>query len=177
MKKAPIPARKLVMGGIPVAIGSHAGKTIYVSSDHRGFALKKRLSAALRRKGWRVADMGPRREVPVDYPLTAARAARAVGRTAGTRGVGIGICGSSIGMMIAAAKVRGVHPANPPDMKGARTTRRHNNSNFLALSAERTGFSRALAITLAWLAEPFYADPKADRRYLRRYLETARLER
>jgi len=166
----------VLAGGLRVATGSHAGKTIYISSDHRGFLMKKRLVAALRRRGWKVADLGPRRQVSTDYPLMAAKVARAVGRSAGRRAAGIGVCGSSIGMMIVAAKVAGVHPANPPDIAGARTTRRHNNSNYLALSAERTPFKRALAITLAWLAEPFYSDPAADRRYLRRYLETARLD-
>jgi len=177
MKKGVAGAQTVRVGGIQVATGSHAGKTIYISSDHRGFLLKRRLSAALRRRGWKVADRGPHRQVSTDYPLAAVRAARAVGRSGGRRGVGIGICGSSIGMMIAAAKISGVHPANPPNVAGARTTRRHNNSNFLALAAERTPFKRALAIVLAWLAEPFYSNPAADRRYLRRYLETAGLDR
>jgi len=177
MKKGVAGAETVRVGSILVATGSHAGKTIYISSDHRGFLLKKRLGAALRRRGWKVADLGPRRQVSTDYPVMAMKVARAVGRSSGRQAAGIGICGSSIGMMIAAAKVGGVHPANPPDVSGARTTRRHNNTNFLALSAERTPFKRALAIALAWLAEPFYSDPVADRRYLRRYLQTAKLDR
>lgn len=163
--------------GRRVPIGSHKGKLVVLGADHRGYWLKERLKAALRRKGWRVRDVGPRSAKPVDYPDFAARVARAVGRSAGSRAVGIGVCNSGIGMAVAAGKIRGVFPANPVTVAAARETRSHNNTNFLSLSAGRLNPRQALALAEAWLAEPFYRDPSREGRFLRRYLKTAALER
>jgi RpiB/LacA/LacB family sugar-phosphate isomerase len=163
-------------GGRTVPTGTHEGKTVIIGSDHRGFALKNTLKRGLVARGFRVVDAGPRTPAKTDYPLIAIRIARGVGPGEGRRAVGIGICGSGIGMMIPAAKIPGVHPANPATPAMARTTRLHNNSNFLSLSAERLDAKRALAIALAWLTSPFYTDPIRHASYLRRYIQTARLD-
>jgi RpiB/LacA/LacB family sugar-phosphate isomerase len=160
-----------------VPAGTHEGKTVYIGSDHRGFDLKERLKRALGARGWRVIDMGPRTRVKTDYPVIAAKIARPVGRNEGKLAVGIGICGSGIGMMIAAAKIPGVYPADPVTVAMARTTRLHNNTNFLCMSAERVDGGKALAIAEAWLRSPFYSDPEKHASYLRRYIETVRLDR
>lgn len=160
-----------------VPTGTHAGKTIVMGSDHKGVRLKAALKAALKRRGWRVTDVGPRSAKQVDYPVFAARVARRVGRAGGRRTVGIGICGTGIGMCIVASKIPGVLAANPRTVAGARETRSHNNSNFLCLGANHTPVRRALRMAEAWLAEPFGADPRRDRAYLRRYLQTIRLDR
>ncbi len=165
------------VGGIVVPLGSHLGKAVYIGADHRGFRLKEWLRRALARRGYRVTDLGTRSPARTDYPPIMARVARAVSRTRGVRAVGIGICGSGVGACIPAGKVRGVHPALCLTVAGARETRTHNNTNFLSLAAGLTPPRKALAITLAWLGTPFYTDRGRDRPYLRRFLQTARLER
>jgi len=164
-------------GGLAVPAGTHEGKLIVIGADHRGFKLKERLKRILRRRGWRVKDVGTHSPRRVDYPLIALKIARPVGASEGKRAVGIGVCGSGIGVCIVSAKVPGVFPALPRDVAQARTTRRHNNTNFLCVSAESTTTARAAAIAEAWLRTPFCQDPGRDGRYLRRYLQTARLDR
>lgn len=166
----------LSSGGRAVPIGSHAGKTIYLAGDHRGFALKERLKRALRARGWRVVDTGTHSARRVDYPVITARAARPVSRSAGRRAVGIGVCGSGIGVAIVAAKLPGVLPACPMSVTAARETRTHNNTNFLCLSSDHMSGPAALRIAEAWLGERFYTDPERDKPYLRRYLQTLKLD-
>ncbi len=171
-----IPPFTIRRGSRLIGAGSHAGKLVVMAADHRGFRLKELVKKALRRRGWRVKDMGTHSPRRVDYPVYAARAARIVGRTQGRGAVGVAVCGSSIGMCVAAGKVPGVIPANPRNVAVARLTRTHNNSNYLSLSGEAMSAKAALAVTLAWLAEPFYTDPVLHRSYLRRYLQTVALE-
>jgi len=163
--------------GTLVPVGSHAGKTVYLGADHRGFRLKEWLKPRLRRLGFRVVDVGCHSPKRVDYPVVALRIARPVGRSAGRRAVGIGVCGSSIGIALVAGKVPGVLPANPATTAAARETRTHNNTNFLALSGNSMSPRKALAVAKAWLAKPFAADPARDARYIRRYLQTIRLDK
>ena len=174
------PANKpgtLKLGGIAVATGNHAGKTVVIGSDHRGFRLKEWLKRALKKRGWKVVDKGTYSPARVDYPIVMIKVAKEVGKTAGRRAVGIGICGSGVGACIPAAKVAGVHPALCRTASSARETRTHNNSNFLSLAADFTPPRRALAITETWLASPFFTRPERDLPYLRRYIQTARLDR
>jgi ribose 5-phosphate isomerase B len=163
--------------GIAVPIGSHANKTIILGADHRGVRLKNWLKPRLRRMGFRVRDVGVHSTKRCDYPLVAARIAGPVGRTLGRDAVGIGICGSGIGISVAAGKIPGVHPAMPSTVAAARETRTHNNTNFLALSADWMTPKRALAVTAAWLTEAFFTDPRRDAPYLRRFVQTVNLER
>lgn len=167
----------LYAGGTAIPVGNHAGKLIAIGADHRGFKLKRRLIQVLRKRGWRVRDVGPYSAHRVDYPKLGAKIARIVGRSAGIKAVGIGICDSSIGMLIVAGKIRGVLPANPRTPKAARTTRAHNNSNFLSIAASEMTPAAAAKLAEAWLKAGFYADPKNDGRYLKRYLQTRALER
>lgn len=159
-----------------VAIGNHAGKTIVLGADHRGYTLKEWLKPRLKKLGYRVVDVGTRGPDRVDYPVYGVKIARPVGRTQGRSAVGIGVCGSGIGIAIAAGKVPGVLPAMPSTVAAAKETRTHNNTNFLALSADWMTPQKALAITKAWLDAAFYTDPARDRPYLRRYLQTVRLD-
>lgn len=159
-----------------VPTGSHEGKRIFIGADHRGFRLKETLKRALRRQGWKVTDLGTHSPRRTDYPIPIIKVARAVGRTEGRKAVGIGICGSGIGASIPAAKVRGVHPALVHTVARARETRSHNNTNFLSLPASELSLAEALAVVTAWLREPFYTDPLRDAAYLRRYLQTAKLD-
>lgn len=175
--KGPNRPGSLKIAGITVATGSHAGKTVVIGSDHRGYRLKEWLKHALKKRGWKVSDQGTHSPARVDYPVVMTRVAKEVGKTAGRRAVGIGICGSGIGAVIPAAKIAGVHPALCRTPAAARETRTHNNSNFLSLAADFTPPKRALAIAEAWLSSPFFTCPERDLPYLRRYLQTARLDR
>jgi len=165
------------IGGIMVATGSHAGKTVVIGSDHRGYRLKEWLKRTLRKRGWKVVDKGTNSPARVDYPVVMIKVAQEVGRTAGRKAVGIGICGSGIGACIPAAKISGVHPALCRTTAAARETRTHNNSNFLSLAADFTAPKQALAIAETWLKAPFFTKPERDLTYLRRYLQTARLDK
>jgi ribose 5-phosphate isomerase B len=177
MRKLQAKPSSIRVGGITVPTGSHEGKTVHLGSDHRGFRLKECLRKALRRRGWRVVDDGTHSPARTDYPIWIARVARAVGRSAGRKAAGIGICGSGIGACIPAAKVDGVHPALCRTITSARETRTHNNTNFLSLASDFTTNAEALKIAETWLKTPFFTDPGRDAPYLRRYLQTARLER
>ncbi|MEK7477522.1 MAG: RpiB/LacA/LacB family sugar-phosphate isomerase [Candidatus Coatesbacteria bacterium] len=163
--------------GTLVPVGPHTGKTIYLGADHRGFGLKEWLKPRLRKLGFRVVDVGTHSPKRVDYPQVALRVARPVSRAGGRTAVGIGVCGSSIGIAIVAGKLPGVLPANPATVAAARETRTHNNTNFLALSGDHMTPAKALAIAKAWLTRPFAPDPVRDARYIRRYLQTVRLDR
>lgn len=169
--------RVLRVRGRNVPVGSHEGKLIVMGADHRGYQLKKKLKRFLKRRGWKVRDVGAYSPKRVDYPLVTLNIARAIGRSEGRRAVGIGVCGSGIGMFIVAAKVSGVHPALPRTIAAARQTRTHNNTNFLSLGADVLPTTRAYRITEAWLKESFYTDPEKDQRFLRRHLQTVKLDR
>jgi len=134
---------------------------IAIGSDHRGFACKRELVAALRAAGHELRDCGAQGEEPSDYPDPAFVVGEAVGRGACDRG--ILICGSGIGVSIAANKVRGVRAALCDDVAGASASRRHNDANVLCLSGDRTPPPRAVEIALAWLAAAFEGGRHARR--------------
>ena len=106
---------------------------IAIGSDHRGFALKEGLKELLGELGHEWVDFGCQSEEPVDYPDVAQPLAEAVAR--GEFDGGILICGSGIGMSIAANKVKGVRAALCCKACSAELTRRHNDANILCLAA------------------------------------------
>src|SRR5438445_12684971 len=107
---------------------------IAVGSDHRGFEVKRRIVALLQRFNHEVRDFGPASSESVDYPDFAFEVARAVSEGQVERG--ILVCGTGIGMCIAANKVKGVRAAPCHDSITAELSRRHNDSNVLCLSAD-----------------------------------------
>jgi RpiB/LacA/LacB family sugar-phosphate isomerase len=127
--------------------------TIAIGSDHRGFPHKERLAAHLRQAGHTVLDCGCDGPESADYP----DAAFAVGEhvAAGRAEAGILICGSGIGVSIAANKVAGVRASLCIDAAAATGTRQHNDSNVLCLSGDRTTPDAAVAIAEAYLAARF----------------------
>jgi glycine hydroxymethyltransferase len=125
-----------------------------MASDHRGLALKAELRKRLESEGFEVIDYGPQSEDPVDYAEYAAPAARAVAEGKAARG--IVICGSGLGVMYTANRFPGVRAAWVGDMEAAEMSRRHNDSNMLALGADRlAGSGEAWPIVKAWLQAPF----------------------
>lgn len=123
---------------------------IAVGSDHRGFSLKEKLIQFLRQNGFEVADLGTHEKgVPSDYPDIAAKLSRRVARGAFDRG--LLICGTGIGMSIAANKIKGIRAARCVTKRDAVLSREHNDANVLALGAMTTSFKSAKDIAKAWL--------------------------
>lgn len=122
---------------------------IAIANDHRGIELKQRLLSFLEQNGHEVANMGTDTLDSVDYPDYAAKVCQQVSTGAVDRG--ILICGSGIGMNIAANKHKHVRSVRAQDEYDAEWCRRHNNANVLCLSADRIGqgsFDRIVEIFL-----------------------------
>jgi ribose 5-phosphate isomerase B len=126
---------------------------IAIGSDHRGFALKAHLFAMLSKEGHEVLDQGCAGTEPADYPDYAFKVGEMV--ASGRVERGILICGSGIGMSIAANKVRGVRAALCCAVEDARMTRRHNDSNVLVLSERRLEDPETDELVRVWLSTPF----------------------
>ncbi len=125
---------------------------IAIASDHRGVALRAAVAARLEQLGAAVVDMGPETNASVDYPVYARRVAEAVSRGECDRGVLI--CGSGIGMSIAANKFRGVRAALCHDTRTAEMCRRHNNANILVMG-ESAGEALAREMAVIWFETAF----------------------
>src|SRR5215470_5393930 len=143
---------------------------IAVGADHAGYALKDEIKRHLVSQGISVDDRGTKSNDSVDYPDFA----RAVGEevTRHSADLGILVCGSGIGMAIAANKVPGVRAANVTDEYQAQMSREHNNANVLALGARILNAQQAIAIVDKWLSSSF-----AGGRHERRVQKIADIER
>ncbi len=126
---------------------------IALGADHRGFALKEQLKAWLVRRGHAILDLGTHTDERADYPVYAQAVARAVAGRRARRG--ILVCGSGIGMSMAANRVQGVRAVLANDRRPAEMSRRHNDANVLCLGADVITPARARAILELWLATPF----------------------
>jgi len=126
-----------------------------IGSDHAGFRLKSGLVDYLRtRTDHEVVDVGTdNAEKSVDYPVYAFRVADMVGSGRADRGVLI--CGTGIGMSIAANKVNNIRAANVWDVTTARLAAKHNNANVLTLGGRLMALERAIELVDAWLTTPF----------------------
>jgi ribose 5-phosphate isomerase B len=110
---------------------------IAVGADHAGYEAKEHLKRWLAERGHDVDDLGTHGSASVDYPDFAGRVARAV--ASGAVPLGMLICGSGIGMSIAANKVAGVRAAHCTDTYQARVARQHNDANILCMGARVSG--------------------------------------
>jgi ribose 5-phosphate isomerase B len=126
---------------------------IILASDHAGLELRQELVAALKEQGAPFEDVGPTSRESVDYPDFAAKVARAVGPGKDT--LGVLVCGTGIGMSIAANKYRGVRAALCTTEFEARMARAHNDANVLCLGQRVVGVGVARGILEAFLATPF----------------------
>lgn len=126
---------------------------IIVASDHGGFRLKKEILSLLSERHIEYKDVGCGCEESVDYPDYAEPVARQV--AAGEYDLGILICGTGIGMSIAANKVAGIRCAVVSDEFSAQMSREHNNANVLALGERVVGAGLAKAIVSRWLNAEF----------------------
>lgn len=117
-------------------------KTIAFGCDHGGFDYKKAVIEHLAAAGYTVIDCGCNSSESVDYPIYADAVCNAL--TEGKADLGILICGTGIGMSIAANKHKGIRAAACENTFSARATREHNNSNVLCLGARVIGVGLAL---------------------------------
>lgn len=142
---------------------------IAIGADHRGYSLKGRIRELVESRGHTVSDRGTDSGDSVDYPDFAIPVAEMV--AAGEADRGILICGSGIGMSIAANKVRGVRAALCRSVEDAEMTRRHNDSNVLALSEKSGEDSDIEKLVTTWVDTPFEGG-----RHLRRINKIAEYE-
>src|SRR5947207_6612559 len=142
---------------------------VAVGADHAGFSLKQHLKEWLVAEGHRVVDAGTNSSDSVDYPDYAAAVARSV--SAGEAERGLLVCGTGIGMVIAANKVPGIRAGVCGDVETARLSRQHNDLNVLALAGRTTSRDAAIAIVSAWLETAFEGG-----RHQRRLAKVAGLE-
>ena len=126
---------------------------IAIGSDHRGFELKNDIIEYIKELGMDSHDYGCYSAGSVDYPDIAQAAGKAVGE--GECDYGILICGTGIGMSIAANKVKKVRAALCSDVFDAERARQHNDANVLCLSAEKQNSGSARDIVKAFLATGF----------------------
>ncbi|MCK8601923.1 ribose 5-phosphate isomerase B [Syntrophobacteraceae bacterium DRH4] len=126
---------------------------IMVGCDHGGYELKEKLVVHLRQQGHQVEDIGAHSLDSVDYPEYAVKVGRAVAGGAVERG--ILVCGSGIGMCIAANRIPGVRAVQANEPYAAKMARRHNDSNVLCLGGRFLGPGLAAEVVDVWLAEAF----------------------
>ncbi len=126
---------------------------IAVGSDHAGYVLKEQLAGELRDLGHEVLDLGVHSNDRVDYPDFGAAAGRAV--AGGDAELGLCVCGSGIGIAMAANKIPGVRAATVHDATSARLSRQHNDANVLCLGERLTEPGVASEALRAWLDAEF----------------------
>lgn len=134
---------------------------IAVGADHGGFALKQEIAAYLIAQGHQVQDFGVHSAEPADYPDVAALVARAV--TAGEAERAILVCGTGIGMSLAANKIPGIRAAVCTDCYMARMAREHNDAQILCLGGRVLGVGSALEIVQTFLSSKFSGGRHARR--------------
>ena len=136
---------------------------IVIGCDHAGFALKEVLKSTLQKHGTNVVDVGCRDLSPASYPEIGQLAVNRV--LSGECSRGILICGTGIGMSIAANRHRGIRAALCNDHLSAKLSREHNNANFLVLGGRMVGSAKAVDIMETWLHTKFQGDrhqPRLD---------------
>ena len=126
---------------------------ISIASDHAGFEQKQLLAAYLEEKGYEVHDLGPDSNDRVDYPDFAAKVAHEV--AGGVATYGVLVCGTGIGMAVAANKINGIRAVNAINTQFAELCREHNDANIVCIGARVIGPETAKMIVEAFLTTPF----------------------
>jgi ribose 5-phosphate isomerase B len=132
-----------------------------VGADHAGFALKERVRDYLESKGFEVEDLGPATLEPVDYPDYAEKVAARV--AAQEADFGVLMCGTGLGVAIAANKVPGIRAATCNDTLSAYFARAHNDANVLTMGGRLTDEATARKIVDIWLSTEFQGGRHARR--------------
>lgn len=131
---------------------------IALGSDHGGFALKQEIKVYLEQQGFEYKDYGCFDEQSCDYPVYAKAVANAI--VGGECDKGILICGTGVGISIAANKVKGIRAALCHDTFSAQATREHNDANVLAMGARVVGSGLAVKIVDTFLHTDFSGDTR-----------------
>jgi len=126
---------------------------IAIGSDHGGFELKEKIIEFLKDENVEFKDFGCYSNDSVDYPIYARKVAKRVANKEFERG--ILICGTGIGISIAANKVKGIRASLVHDLETAKLTREHNDSNILCMGGRIVDHDLALRITKIWLNTDF----------------------
>lgn len=135
---------------------------IAIGCDHGGYELKLEIVKHLTERGFEIKDLGCNDTNSCDYPIYAKAVANSV--ASGESELGILVCGTGIGMSMAANKVEGVRAALCADCFSAQATREHNNANVLCLGARTLGPGLALMIVDYFVDTPFSNDERHIRR-------------
>lgn len=136
-------------------------KRIVISSDHADIPLRQTIAEHVAQQGWEVIDIGPTTPESTDYPVHGKAAAERV--ASGDCQLGIIVCGTGQGIMMAANKVAGIRCGVCSDTFSARMIRQHNDANMLSIGARVVGKGLALDIVDAFLAAEFEGGRHATR--------------
>jgi len=134
---------------------------IAIGNDHTAVAMKQHIQAYLEAKGYTLVNFGTDTEERVDYPVYGKAVAEAV--ASGACELGILICGTGIGISLAANKVKGIRAAVCSEPYSAEMTRRHNNANIIAFGARVVGTATAETIVDAFLEAEYEGGRHAAR--------------
>ncbi|MCR4369119.1 MAG: ribose 5-phosphate isomerase B [archaeon] len=143
----------------------------YIGSDHAGYDTKEKLQRYLQRKGIETVDLGAHSKERVDYPDFAQKVAKKVAKDKGS--FGLLVCGTGIGMSMAANKVKGIRAANPFDSYTAKKAREHNDANIICLGGRSYDARRASSILGAFIS----AKPGKEKRHKARVAKIMKLEK
>lgn len=135
--------------------------TVALGSDHAGFALKEEIEKALIAEGYDVHDLGTHTEESMDYPDIAREVGEAV--AGGKYGRGILVCGTGVGVCMAANKVPGIRAGSVSDTYSAQMARQHNDANVICIGARVVGLGLALEIVKTFLNTGFEGGRHARR--------------
>jgi ribose 5-phosphate isomerase B len=144
---------------------------IHIASDHAGYETKEKLKKFLEKNKIETIDYGTFDKNPADYPEKAEKVAKAVAKE--KKSLGILICGTGIGMSIAANKIKGIRAANPFDKFTAKAAREHNHANIICLGGRTYKPKKAEEILKAFLS----AKPSKEKRHLKRIKQIAEMEK
>ena len=126
---------------------------IFISSDHAGFSLKNHIYKNLKKKNYKIEDLGPFTDKSVDYPIFAKNLANKISRN--KTSFGILICGSGTGMAMAANKVKNIRAAVCYNIKNTKLSRLHNNSNIITVGSRLTSKNLAFKLVKIFLKTKF----------------------
>jgi len=127
-------------------------KRIFLASDHAGFVLKQKISEFLTSKGINILDLGTKNSSSVDYPDFAHLLAK---KMKTKDNIGILVCGSGIGMSMAANRHKNIRAALCHNIKSAKLSRMHNNANVIAIGSRLTKKDLAIKCVNTFLKTPF----------------------
>lgn len=136
-------------------------KRIVLSSDHAAIALRQMIATHLAENGWEVVDIGPTTPESTHYPKHGQAAAKRV--ASGDCALGIILCGTGQGIMLAANKIKGIRCGVCSDTFSARMLRQHNDANMLSIGARVVGESIAIEIVDAFVNASFEGGRHATR--------------